>query len=114
LQNSNSAMQSYAEERRVEEKREEVNNNLSVNWAGLLKQFNDITGKKAITINDKVKRSIKARLKEGYTKDHILDAIFNCYNDPYHKETNHKYLTLEFISRPDKLDKYSTLKEKSA
>jgi hypothetical protein len=36
----------------------------------------------------------------------IVNAITNCFNDDYHKE-NPKYLTLEFISRPDKMQKYS-------
>lgn len=86
------------------------NNNLSVNWEGLLSQFNEITGKKAIVINDKARRQIKARLKEGYTKTNIVDAITNCKNDIFHRETGLKYLTLEFISRPDKMEKYATMK----
>lgn len=84
-------------------------NNLSVNWMGLVSQFNEITGKNVRVISDEVKRKIKARLKEGYSKQDIVDAITNCYNDQYHKETNHKYLTLEFISRPAKMEKYATM-----
>lgn len=87
--------------------------NLSVNWDGLKNQFNEITGKKCNVVSDKVKRSIIARLKEGYTKDDIANAIYNCFHDPYHKETGHKYLTLEFISRGDKLEKYSTISKLS-
>lgn len=86
-----------------------INSALTVNWDGLKEQFSEITGKRCLVVNDKVKRSILARLKEGYSKEDIATAIYNCYNDPYHKETGHKYLTLEFISRPDKLEKYSTI-----
>lgn len=86
-----------------------INPDLSVDWEKLIDQFNDITGKNAIVVNDKTKRQLKARLKEGYTKQNILDAIINCHKDEYHIETGHKYLTLEFISRADKLEKYCSI-----
>jgi uncharacterized phage protein (TIGR02220 family) len=97
---------------REEKKREDINNNLKVDWDRLLEQFNKITGKSSKVINNQVKVKILARLKEGYTKQDLIDAIRNCYEDPYHKETNHKYLTLEFISRADKMEKYSTIKQR--
>jgi uncharacterized phage protein (TIGR02220 family) len=87
----------------VKEKVKDIN--LSVNWVGLLEQFNSITNKKIKVIDDKTKRQVIARLKDGYTKADLVLAITNCYNDDYHKE-NPKYLTLEFISRPDKMQKY--------
>lgn len=83
-----------------------VNNDLSVNWDALLNQFNSITGKSLKVVDDKVKRQVIARLKSGYSKNDIVTAITNCFNDPYHIE-NPKYLTLEFISRPDKMATYS-------
>lgn len=86
------------------------NNNLSVNWSGLVEQFNEITGKKIRLVNHKAKGQIKARLKEGYTKADILTAIENCYKDKFHMENNHQHLTLEFISRADKLERYCTMK----
>lgn len=83
------------------------NTNLSVDWDKLRNNFNELTGKKTLVVSDKVKRQIKARLKEGYTKQDLWNAIVNCFNDPYHKE-NPRYLTLEFISRSDKMEKYCT------
>ena len=91
-----------------------VNDNVNVNvnvsnnidWSKLLSKFNDITGKKSKVVPEKAKKQILARIKEGYTKNDILKGIENCYKDSHHKETNHKYLTLEFISRPDKLEKF--------
>lgn len=80
-----------------------------VDWSALINQFNKETKKQTRVIPDKAKKQIIARLKEGFTKGDLLTAIINCYNDPYHKETGHKFLTLEFISRADKLDKYSTM-----
>lgn len=96
------------DKRREEEIRED-NINLTVNWHALLEQFNSITGKRLKVVNDKVKRQVRARLKEGYSKEDIVNAVINCFNDAYHKEHGHKYLTLEFITRADKLEKYSNV-----
>jgi uncharacterized phage protein (TIGR02220 family) len=58
-------------------------------------------------MNDKVKRSYKARIKEGYTIDDIHNAIKNCQANTYHKDNNYQYCTPEFFSRADILDKYA-------
>jgi uncharacterized phage protein (TIGR02220 family) len=91
----------------TEQNRTKEDNN--IDWDSLKSIFNKIANKQIRVINTKTKNAIKARLKEGYSKDDIVKAIQNCYNDSYHRETNHKYLTLEFISRPDKLDKFSNI-----
>ena len=91
-------------------KQSNISSDLKIDWEKLLNQFNKITGKNTKVINQQVKNKILARLKEGYSKQDLLNAIQNCFNDPYHKETNHKHLTLEFISRTDKMEKYSTIK----
>ena len=101
------------EKEEEKEKEKEENNNQSIDWSGLISVFNSITGKKTRVVNDKAKKQIKARLKEGYKKKDISTAIKNCYNDDFHKQTNHKHLTLEFISRADKLDKFLSTKEVS-
>jgi len=99
------------EDKKIEDKRiKNISSDLKIDWEKLINQFNEITGKNAKVINHQVKNKILARLKEGYSKQDLLNAIQNCFNDPYHKETNHKYLTLEFISRTDKMEKYSTIK----
>jgi len=81
-----------------------------INWSVLLDFFNEVTGKKCKVVPEKAKSQFKARLKENFTKEDIANAIQNAYNDKYHKETNHQYLTLEFISRADKLERFSTQK----
>ncbi len=81
-------------------------NNLSVNWDALLLQFNSITGKKMRVVCPKTKKQVTARLKEGYTKQDLVNAITNCFNDDFHKDNPH-FLTLEFISRSEKMQKYS-------
>lgn len=84
--------------------------NLSVNWDLFLSKFNSITGKKAKVVNDKCKRQVRARLSEGYSKSDIIEAINNCAKDKYHIETGLKYLTLEFITRADKMEMFTTMK----
>ena len=72
----------------------------------LLSLFNSLLGKQAKVVNAKTKTQIKQRLKEGYTKEDIVNAIRNASKDPFHIESNYKYLTLEFLTKPDKLDRF--------
>ena len=78
-----------------------------------LKDFiNQKTGRNFKVINKTVKGKYLARLKEGYTKDDILDAVSNSIKSDFHKEKNFKYLTPEFFSRSETLDKYSNTNNK--
>jgi uncharacterized phage protein (TIGR02220 family) len=61
-----------------------------INWDSLLTQFNNLTKREFKLINDATKKQILTRLKEGYTKEDLWNAIQNCYNDDFHKENNHK------------------------
>lgn len=103
--NDTSVLQNDTEKSKSTELENIILPNLSVDWESLKESFNKLTGKKTKIVSEKVKRQIKARLKEGYSKQDLWNAIVNCFNDPYHKE-NPKYLTLEFISRSDKMEKY--------
>jgi hypothetical protein len=78
----------------------------------LLKFFNQVTGKKIRKVIPKAKKGFISIIKSGYSKADIKNAIINCYKDEYHINTNHKYLTLEFISRMDKFEKYFDVKHK--
>jgi hypothetical protein len=94
----------------VEEKEEVkdiIQPKVVIDWDALLVQFNQLTKRNHKLIPDKAKKQLLARLKDGYTKQDIWNAIQNCYDDDFHKENNHKYLTLEFISRPNKMERYS-------
>lgn len=88
-----------------------VNDNVNVNvneinYKDYLFSLNEITGKKYRAITDKTKGQISARTKEGYTLRDFTKAITNAFNDEFHKNNSHKYLTLEYISRADQLDKW--------
>ena len=67
-------------------------------------KFNEIT-KKNYKGSEMVKKQLNARLKNNYTLDEIFRAIETCHKDKYHQE-NPQFLTPEFITRADKLEKY--------
>ena len=92
------------------EEKEEIN---TINFDKLLSFLNSKTKRNFKVINDATEKKYKARLKEGYTKDDILNAIINAVNSDYHKENDFKYLTPEFFSRADKLNMYSNTNNKA-
>ncbi len=75
-----------------------------------IQRFNSIKNSK-FKVTSKVKSSLAARIKDGYTLEQITAAIENCKSDQYHKE-NPQYLTPEFILRSDKLEKYLNYQKK--
>jgi len=89
-------------------KEKKTNNNIDFDL--FLKWFNITTGKNLRVVTKKAKDNIKARLKEGFFKEDLQAAVINCFNDDYHKSNNHKYLTPEFISRSDKMEKFCSVK----
>lgn len=98
-----------------------VNDNVNVNvidnidYQALLDFVNKSFGRNFKVVSDKIQRSYKARLKDGYKKEDILNAIRNCKDNSYHKENNYQYCTPEFFSRAETLDKYAdrTIKTES-
>ncbi|GAB0156196.1 hypothetical protein CHRYSEOSP005_14600 [Chryseobacterium sp. Alg-005] len=77
-----------------------------IDFNKLLQLINKETGRGFQVINEKVRKSFRARLKEGYSKETILKAIKTAPQSEYHKGTGCQYLTPEFFSRSDTLDKY--------
>lgn len=82
-----------------------------IDWELLVKFFNSVTGKKSRVVTDKAKKQFNNLLK-SYNKEEIKEAIKNGANDPHHKDSNHKWFTLEFISKPDVFDRYVSQKPK--
>ena len=89
-----------------------VINSNNINFDKLLSFLNSKTGRNFKVINKTVKGKYLARLKDGYSKQDILDAISNSIKSDYHKGENFKYLTPEFFSRSETLDKYSNVNNK--
>ena len=92
-----------------------VNDNVNVNvidnidYQALLDFVNKTFGRNFKIVSDKIQRSYKARLKEGYKKEDIINAITNCKDNKYHKENNYQYCTPEYFSRSETLDKYANI-----
>ncbi|NOQ49709.1 MAG: hypothetical protein GQ553_03480 [Nitrosomonadaceae bacterium] len=55
---------------------------------------------------DKAKRNFKKTKGKGYTKGDIKHGIRAAFDDPHHKESKWHYVTLEFITREDILQRY--------
>ena len=85
--------------------KKEINKASTIDFEQFLLDFNEATGKIKRVLDAKTKRQIKERLKDGYTLQDILKAAKNCSKDDYHIK-NPKFLTPEFITRPDKMQKY--------
>jgi len=80
----------------------------SSDFVSLLEMIKKILGK---TFRSKKEEgSFLARLKEGFTLEQFELALQNIKNDSYHKETNYKHITPEFICRIDKLEKFINAK----
>ncbi|MBG0512903.1 conserved phage C-terminal domain-containing protein [Elizabethkingia meningoseptica] len=79
-----------------------------IDFANLLKSINKYTGRGFKVINDNTKRKFRARLKDGYTKEIIFMAIKNAAKSEYHKNNGCQFLTPEFFSRADMLDKWGS------
>ena len=93
-----------------------VNDNVNVNvikkdkyidFDLLIKFYNETFGREIRVVNAKAKKQIAARIKEGYTKEDLMRALLNAKEDSYHIETKYKYITLEFVSRSDKFERFS-------
>lgn len=83
--------------------------NGSIDFDELLKFINKTFKRNFRTINQKNRTAYMARIKQGYTKDDIATAIVNCKANEYHINSNYRYCTPEFFSRPDVIDKYSAV-----
>jgi len=83
-----------------------------------LNYINETFGKSLRVVNDKVKRKINARLKEGYKKEEFTKSIKNCKKDQFHIDNGFQYCTPEYFARSQTLDKYmdyqTTVKTKGA
>ena len=100
------ALQVQSKSNAIREEKIKEEKIIDIDSSKLLSLFNSILGKQTRIINAKTKTQIKDRLKEGYTKEDIVNAIRNASKDPHHIEFNYKYLTLEFLTKPDKLDRF--------
>jgi uncharacterized phage protein (TIGR02220 family) len=77
---------------------------LNPEYAQFIELFNLRTGKK-FKGDTKSRNQFEILLSTGYSLRDIEKATINCFEDEYHQK-NPNYLTPEFITREDKLEKY--------
>jgi hypothetical protein len=78
-----------------------------LDFDALLKFISDTTGIQRRVFHNNLKTKYRARLKDGYTKEDIANAVRNAVKESVHIDSGNKHLTLEFFTRYDILDKYS-------
>lgn len=81
----------------------------SENYRKFINAFNEKT-KRNFKGDSKSQRQFNTRLKEGYTAEQMLQALENARQEKNHIESNFRYLTPEFITRGDKLEKFLNTK----
>ena len=79
-----------------------------LDYKKLIDYFNVVFKKQTRVVSSDAKKNIIQRLKDGYNKDDIRVVIDNASNDNHHIESNYKYITLEFLSRPKIFERYSS------
>jgi len=60
--------------------------------------------------NKQLEQKFYQRISEGYTPDDILNALKIALQDEFHKNSEYRYITVEFMLRYDKLDKFLNTK----
>jgi uncharacterized phage protein (TIGR02220 family) len=121
------AMQRREEERREEKRREEDNREEESekkselvafekkstamirheDYAAFVQMMQEVTGRPFKGCK-KSQVQFSARIKDGYTLEDIRCAVTNAAADEFHRSKNFEYLTPEFITRPDKLENFTT------
>ena len=71
-----------------------------------LEEINKMFGRNHKVVSKKLKRSIQARLREGYKNINFLNAMINVKNNEFHKETNYVHVDPYFFAQESKLSKY--------
>ena len=51
-------------------------------------------------------KMFRERLKDGYTSEQFKVVFDNISKDPHHRDSNYKWVTPEFICRPDKFERF--------
>lgn len=88
-----------------EDKRREDKSDKFILWFN--KSMKELRGSGRFKLTNKVKRQFNARVKEGYSDAQFMSAFEAISKDGFHSEKNYQYLTPEFLTRADQLEKWS-------
>lgn len=94
-------------------KKEDITAIDKIDFNGLLMYFNELFSKSCSVVPEKAKKSYYSRLKEGFTKENILNAMNCVKKDNWHKENDYKYATIMYFSQSKTLDTYGNIKIKN-
>ncbi|MDR0573025.1 MAG: DUF4373 domain-containing protein [Tannerella sp.] len=115
--NNNNKGKEKKEEKEIDKEKEEKKDSGkekkdSSDFSEFIAGFNRIRGSRFRAI-DKVRRQFNARLKEGFTPAQMLQALESAMKDKYHIGEGYKFLTPEFFTRPDKIEKFINVNSSS-
>lgn len=102
---------------KIKKKKEQKNEKIYVKgldierYEKFIDWFNDKRKSRFIGQDEKAQRQFMICIKKGYDFDVFEDALTAMIKDPYHIETNFTHITPEFITRPDKLEKFANVKK---
>jgi hypothetical protein len=88
-----------------------TNNNIKedkekIDFNSLIKYYNQKFKKSVRVFPEKAKKQFEYLIKLKYNKSDIKKVIDMAFLDDFHKKDNYKYVTLEFLSRLDKFERY--------
>jgi len=75
--------------------------------------LNELTGRKFGYADKKARKNYEYLVKKKYKREDFKKVITSAYSDGFHAKNNYKYLTPEFLTRPDKFERYLTWQVKN-
>lgn len=91
---------------KIREDKEEYTNKAKAFITWFNSEIENLKGSGKFRLTDKVKKQFNARINDGYVFKNYVSAFKAISSDEFHKEKNYKYLTPEFITRADQLEKW--------
>jgi hypothetical protein len=76
-------------------------------FALLLDWFNQCFNKRSRVFPKSIVAKYKKLFVDGFNMDDVKTAMVNARKDQFHIDSKFKHCTLEFFSRPDKIDRFS-------
>ena len=86
---------------------------IPLEFVGLLEWFNQCFQKRSRVFPKSIIAKYKKLFRDGFTMDDVKNAMTNAKRDQFHMDSKFKHCTLEFFSRPDKIDRFANQSEQS-
>jgi hypothetical protein len=80
---------------------------IPMEFVGLLDWFNQCFQKRSRVFPKSIVYKYKKLFVDGFNMDDVKTAMVNAKRDQFHIDSKFKHCTLEFFSRPDKIDRFS-------